>query len=133
MPTSEMNGTGVSRARVVVVGAGVSGLGTAIGLQRRGCEDFVVLERGADVGGTWWHNTYLGCRCDTPSRLYSFAFAPNPDWSETYARQPEIQAYLRGVAEREGSSSGSASASNSPARAGTRTTVSGTWRPRTDR
>ena len=86
----------------MIVGAGFSGLGMAIGLKRRGVEDFVVLERGADVGGTWWHNTYPGCRCDTPSRLYSFAFAPNAGWSETYARQPEIQAYLRGVAEREG-------------------------------
>ena len=95
-------GAGRDGAGVVVVGAGFSGLGTAIGLKRRGFEEFVVLERGADVGGTWWQNTYPGCRCDTPSRLYSFASAPNPGWSETYARQPEIQAYLRGVAEREG-------------------------------
>ena len=96
------NGTGREHRQVVIVGAGFSGLGMAIALKRNGIDDFVVLERGADVGGTWWHNTYPGCRCDTPSRLYSFAFAPNSGWSETYARQAEIQAYLRAVAEREG-------------------------------
>ncbi|WP_409185935.1 alpha/beta fold hydrolase [Amycolatopsis sp. VS8301801F10] len=85
----------------LIVGAGFSGLGMAIRLKRDGIHDFAVLERATDVGGTWFANTYPGCRCDTPSRLYSFAFAPNPDWTETYARQPEIHAYLRRLAERE--------------------------------
>ncbi|MGH9273307.1 MAG: flavin-containing monooxygenase, partial [Acidimicrobiales bacterium] len=52
-----------------------------------------------DIGGTWRDNTYPGCRCDVPSPLYSLSFAPNPDWSELYSPQPEIQAYLRKVAD----------------------------------
>jgi cation diffusion facilitator CzcD-associated flavoprotein CzcO len=56
-----------------------------------------VLERGAGVGGTWHFNTYPGCACDVPSHLYSFSFAPNPGWSRTYSRQPEIRDYLERV------------------------------------
>ncbi len=85
--------------RVAIVGAGFGGLGTAARLKERGDEDFVVLERRDDVGGTWLANAYPGCRCDIPSHLYSFSFAPNPEWSETYSPQPEIWAYLRRVAE----------------------------------
>jgi cation diffusion facilitator CzcD-associated flavoprotein CzcO len=81
--------------RIVIVGAGFSGLGAAIRLKQAGIEGFVVLERGEDVGGTWNFNTYPGCQCDIPSHLYSFSFAPNPDWSRTYSKQPEIWEYLR--------------------------------------
>jgi cation diffusion facilitator CzcD-associated flavoprotein CzcO len=84
-------------SRIVIVGAGFSGLGMAIGLKQRGIEDFVVLERASEVGGTWHYNTYPGCRCDVPSHLYSFSFAPNPEWSQTYSSQPEIREYLRRV------------------------------------
>jgi len=94
---SEQHGTVVD---VAIVGAGFSGLGTAIRLRRDGIEDFVVLERHEDVGGTWWANTYPGCACDVPSHLYSFSFAPNPEWSQTYSPQPEIRAYLQRCAER---------------------------------
>ncbi len=80
---------------VLIVGAGFSGLGTAIRLRQEGYTDFVVLERGDDVGGTWHFNTYPGCGCDVPSHLYSFSFAPNPDWTRTYSRQPEIRDYLQ--------------------------------------
>ena len=62
----------------------------------------MVLERGDDVGGTWHFNTYPGCGCDVPSHLYSFSFAPNPKWTRTYSRQPEIRDYLRGCADRFG-------------------------------
>ena len=72
--------------------------------------DHVVLERADDVGGTWRDNTYPGCRCDVPSHLYSFSFAPNPEWTETYSPQPEIRAYLRRTAEEHGVSTASASA-----------------------
>src|SRR5215207_3668793 len=85
---------------VAIIGSGFSGLGMAIRLRQEGIEDFVVLERAADVGGTWWANTYPGCACDVPSHLYSFSFALNPDWSQTYSTQPEIRDYLRGVVER---------------------------------
>jgi cation diffusion facilitator CzcD-associated flavoprotein CzcO len=61
-----------------------------------------VLERNEGVGGTWWANTYPGCACDVPSHLYSFSFAPNPDWTRTYSRQPEIRDYLRRVVEEHG-------------------------------
>jgi cation diffusion facilitator CzcD-associated flavoprotein CzcO len=87
---------------IAIVGAGFSGLGMAIRLRQQGREDFVVLERGSDVGGTWHFNTYPGCACDVPSHLYSFSFAPNPGWSQTYSRQPEIRKYLRDCADRFG-------------------------------
>jgi hypothetical protein len=87
---------------VAIVGSGFSGLGMAIRLKEEGIEDFVVLERAAEVGGTWHHNTYPGCGCDVPSHLYSFSFAPNPAWTRTYSRQPEIRAYLRDCTERYG-------------------------------
>ncbi|MEA2444149.1 MAG: hypothetical protein QOJ12_1441 [Thermoleophilales bacterium] len=87
---------------IAIVGSGFSGLGTAIQLKRAGRDDFVVLERAEEVGGTWWANTYPGCACDVPSHLYSFSFAPNPDWTETYSRQPEIRDYLIDCADRFG-------------------------------
>jgi cation diffusion facilitator CzcD-associated flavoprotein CzcO len=85
----------------VIVGAGFGGLCTALKLQEDGETDFVVLEKGADVGGTWRDNTYPGATCDVPSQLYSFSFAPH-DWSNSYSPQPEIQDYIRSVAERSG-------------------------------
>ena len=81
-----------------VIGAGFAGLCTAIKLQEDGETDFVVVEKGSDVGGTWRDNTYPGAACDVPSQLYSFSFAPNPDWSMSFSPQPEIQGYLRKVA-----------------------------------
>ncbi|KQS66371.1 NAD(P)/FAD-dependent oxidoreductase [Modestobacter sp. Leaf380] len=86
--------------RVAVIGSGFAGLGMAIRMREMGIEDFVVLERGPDVGGTWRDNTYPGAACDVQSNLYSFSFAPNPDWPRTYSEQPEILAYLQGVAAR---------------------------------
>lgn len=86
---------------IAIVGAGFSGIAMAVKLMEDG-EDFVILERGPDVGGTWRDNSYPGCACDVPSHLYSFSFAPNPEWSSTFSPQPEIQAYLRKVAEDEG-------------------------------
>ncbi len=88
--------------RVAIVGSGFAGLGMAIKLKQAGIEDFVVLERTGDVGGTWHVNTYPGCQCDIPSHLYSFSFAPNPDWSRTYSLQPEIWEYLRRVSREQG-------------------------------
>jgi cation diffusion facilitator CzcD-associated flavoprotein CzcO len=83
---------------VVVIGAGASGIGAAVRLRQQGVTDFVVLEKGAGIGGTWRDNTYPGCACDVPSRLYSYSFAPNPDWSRVFAAQPEILAYLQDTA-----------------------------------
>src|ERR671921_1072931 len=88
-----------AEADVAIVGAGFSGLAMSIKLSELGIDDHVVLERGEKVGGTWWFNTYPGCGCDVPSHLYSFSFAPNPEWTRTYSRQAEIEAYLQRVAE----------------------------------
>lgn len=87
---------------VAIVGSGFSGLGMAIDLKRRGQDDFVVLERADSVGGTWRDNRYPGCACDVPAPLYSFSFAPNPDWSSLYAGQEEIRAYLEDCTDRFG-------------------------------
>src|SRR6476620_1551561 len=83
---------------IVVIGAGFAGIGLAVKLREAGFRDFVILERGSDLGGTWSANTYPGCACDVPSMLYSYSFAPNPSWSRRYGTQPEILDYLRGVA-----------------------------------
>jgi cyclohexanone monooxygenase len=86
----------------LVIGAGFAGLGTAIKLDEDGETDFLVVEKGSDVGGTWRDNTYPGAACDVPSQLYSYSFAPNPDWSMSFSPQAEIQAYIRRVAEGSG-------------------------------
>ena len=100
---SEAGGNGAGpHVRIAVLGAGFSGLGMSIRLKRAGIDDFVVLERAEQVGGTWHYNTYPGCQCDVPSHLYSFSFALNPDWSRTYSTQPEIWKYLRDCADRYG-------------------------------
>ncbi len=100
MPSAEEGGT--RRVHIAILGTGFSGLGMAIELRRHGYTDFVVIERKEDMGGTWHDNTYPGCACDIPSHLYSFSFAPNPNWSRWYSPQHEIQAYLRDCAQRFG-------------------------------
>src|SRR5438067_6393639 len=82
---------------VVIVGSGFAGLAAAIRCKQAGRE-FVLLERAHDVAGTWRDNSYPGCRCDVPSHLYSYSFAPTPDWSSAFSPQDEIYDYLRGVA-----------------------------------
>ena len=86
--------------RVAIIGAGLGGIGAGIRLRGVGVTDFVILERAGSVGGTWRDNTYPGCACDIPSHLYSFSFAPNPDWSHSFSRQPEIWRYLEDVTDR---------------------------------
>lgn len=85
--------------RVAVIGSGFGGLGAAVRLRREGITDFVVLERADSVGGTWRDNSYPGCACDVPSHLYSFSFAPNPEWPRTFSGQQHIRAYLEHVAD----------------------------------
>ncbi len=87
---------------VVVVGAGFAGLGMAIRLRQAGLDDFVVLEKATEIGGTWRDNTYPGCACDIPAALYSFSFAPFGDWSRRYPSQAEIQRYLLDCVDRFG-------------------------------
>ncbi|HEX4220451.1 MAG TPA: NAD(P)/FAD-dependent oxidoreductase, partial [Acidimicrobiales bacterium] len=85
---------------MAIVGAGLAGIGMAIRLRQQSIEDFVILEREDDLGGTWYVNTYPGCQCDVPSVLYSFSFAPNPNWTRSFAPQPEIEEYIRTCATR---------------------------------
>jgi cation diffusion facilitator CzcD-associated flavoprotein CzcO len=87
---------------IAIIGAGFSGLGMAMELRKAGQEDFVVLERADDLGGTWRDNTYPGCACDIPSVLYSWTKEQNPDWTTAFAGQPEIWDYMREVVSRHG-------------------------------
>ncbi|MBV9309841.1 MAG: NAD(P)/FAD-dependent oxidoreductase [Solirubrobacterales bacterium] len=87
---------------IAIVGAGFSGLGMAMALKDDGFEDFVVLERADDLGGTWRDNTYPGCACDIPSVLYSWSDAQNPRWSRAFAGQQEIWGYMREEVQRRG-------------------------------
>jgi len=88
--------------RVAIVGSGFAGLGCAIRLRQSGMEDFVVLERADDLGGTWRDNDYPGCACDVASHMYSFSFAPNPTWTRAYSGQREIWEYMQDCATRFG-------------------------------
>jgi cation diffusion facilitator CzcD-associated flavoprotein CzcO len=87
---------------VLIVGSGFAGLGAAIRLAKDGRDDFLVLERGTEVGGTWRDNTYPGAACDVPSHLYSYSFELNPYWSRSFSPQGEIQNYLRTTAAKYG-------------------------------
>jgi cation diffusion facilitator CzcD-associated flavoprotein CzcO len=101
-PPGSAPAAGSDEVDIAIVGSGFSGLAMAYRLRRDGIEDFVLLEKSTDVGGTWSDNDYPGCACDVPSHVYSFSFAPNPDWSTTYSPQAEIRDYIRAVADREG-------------------------------
>ena len=130
MTVTSSNGGPVPRhTRIGILGAGFGGLGLAIRLKQAGINDFVVWERDPEVGGTWWANTYPGCQCDIPSHLYSFSFAPNPEWTRTYPLQPEIQEYLRECTDRFGCATTSGSAASDQRANGTRPRACGVSRP----
>jgi cation diffusion facilitator CzcD-associated flavoprotein CzcO len=88
--------------QVAIAGTGFAGLGAAIRLKQSGFDDFALFERAGEVGGVWRDNTYPGCACDVESHLYSFSFAPNSEWTRSYAPSAEIRDYLRGCALRFG-------------------------------
>ncbi|MDB9786846.1 NAD(P)/FAD-dependent oxidoreductase [Bacteriovoracaceae bacterium] len=83
---------------ICVVGGGFGGVAMGLKLRERGFRNFVILEKNESVGGAWLLNTYPGCACDIPSHLYSLSQAPNPNWSKSYASQPEILEYIQNVA-----------------------------------
>lgn len=85
---------------IAIIGAGFGGICLAIKLREAGIHDFTIIERANGLGGTWKLNNYPGCACDVPSTLYSYSFAPNPEWSRKFGTQPEILDYLRHTAER---------------------------------
>ncbi|MFC3849899.1 flavin-containing monooxygenase [Corynebacterium hansenii] len=92
----------VQEIGVLIVGAGFSGLAAGTRLRKAGIEDFRIIDRGHDVGGTWRDNTYPGAACDVPSHLYSLSFAQEFDWSRSFGTQPEIAEYQRSVAVEQG-------------------------------
>jgi cation diffusion facilitator CzcD-associated flavoprotein CzcO len=88
--------------RFLIIGAGMSGILSAIKLQEAGLHDFAVYEKAESLGGTWRENTYPGIACDVPSHFYSYSFALNPEWSQRFAPGAEIRAYFEDVARRYG-------------------------------
>jgi cation diffusion facilitator CzcD-associated flavoprotein CzcO/acetyl esterase/lipase len=93
---------GPRRHQVLVLGGGMSGLCMAIRLKRAGVHDFVVLEKSAGLGGTWWDNRYPGAHVDVPAPLYSFSFQPWHRWRRRFAAAAEIQSYMEYCARRFG-------------------------------
>ncbi len=87
-----------SRPSVVIIGAGLGGLGTAIELRRHGFRELTILEKAAAIGGTWHYNRYPLCACDVPSHLYSYSFAQRRDWSRICSPREEILSYIEQVA-----------------------------------
>lgn len=85
---------------VAIIGAGLGGIGMGIALRRAGIEDFVLLDRAADVGGTWRDNTYPGIAVDIPAQAYQFSYATKPDWSRVFARGAEVKAYIDWLVDR---------------------------------
>lgn len=89
--------TAFRTVEMAIVGAGFGGLGMAIRQLQQGNKDFVIIEKGADVGGTWHENHYPGAACDVQSHMYSFSFAPKTDWTQRYAGWQEIHQYIKDV------------------------------------
>ncbi len=86
--------------RVIIIGAGMAGILSAIRLREYGYDNFVIYEKSDRVGGTWRENTYPGLACDVPAHLYTYSFEPNPNWSRTFATGPEIFDYFAHVAKK---------------------------------
>jgi len=97
-----MSRNGKQDVRIAIIGAGPGGICMGIKLKEAGFDDFVVLEKGDGLGGTWYHNRYPGCECDIASHLYSYSFEIKTDWSKPFGPQPEILAYVQHCAEKYG-------------------------------
>ncbi len=101
-PAAPSTSSAVTNVDVLIVGAGFSGLCMGIKLLEAGMNSFLIIEKSADIGGTWWENRYPGCACDIPSHLYSFSFAPSTEWTRMYPGQKEIHDYLKRCVEHYG-------------------------------
>lgn len=86
--------------KIIIVGAGMTGILLTIKLREAGISDITVLEKAAKVGGTWRENRYPGVACDVPAHMYTYSFEYNPEWSDFFAKGDEIQAYFEGVTEK---------------------------------
>jgi cation diffusion facilitator CzcD-associated flavoprotein CzcO len=95
-----MSGNQTIKTDVVIIGSGFSGLCVGIQLKKMNHQDFVILEKASQVGGTWRDNSYPGAACDVPSHLYSFSFEPNPNWSRVFPIQSEIADYMNACADK---------------------------------
>ncbi len=98
---AQVKGKGTA-ARLVIIGAGISGVLMAIKLLERGYRNIVILEKAAAMGGTWRDNVYPGVACDVAAHLYSYSFARNSDWRSRYAKGPDIWKYYHRVASQRG-------------------------------
>lgn len=87
--------------RVLIIGAGMSGILAAIRLKKAGIP-YIIVDKNSDVGGTWFENTYPGCRVDNPNHLYSYSFEPNYDWPQHYSTQDRLHEYFLRVADKYG-------------------------------
>ena len=101
MPTKEISQDGKAQKDVqyfetVIIGSGFSGLLAAIRLQKKRCNDFVLLERSPELGGTWQVNSYPGAEVDIPTSLYSISFIAYP-FRKTFAPQSELNAYMNHI------------------------------------
>jgi cation diffusion facilitator CzcD-associated flavoprotein CzcO len=85
---------------ILIIGAGFGGIAMAIALETAGMHDYVILERAEDVGGVWRDNSYPGAACDVVSRIYSYSYDQDYEWSTLFAPQPEILAYIHKVVDR---------------------------------
>lgn len=94
--------SGAIHTETLVIGSGFSGIGMGIALLKDGRNDFLILEKAGEVGGTWRDNTYPGAACDVPTHLYSFSFEPRSNWKQLWSYQPEIFDYLKEVADKYG-------------------------------
>ena len=90
----EMNNTLPKYTDTVIIGAGLGGLAMGIGMQKKGLNDYIIIEKSTEVGGTWRDNSYPGCACDVQSHLYSYSFTNKSDWTKRYAPWNEIQQYI---------------------------------------
>lgn len=93
---------GHTSRRIAIIGGGPGGICAGIKLKAAGYDDFIIIEKSAGVGGTWYNTRYPGLTCDVKSVLYSFSFEPNPHWTNAYAGQPEILEYMDNVATKYG-------------------------------
>lgn len=87
---------------VVIIGAGMTGILMTIKLREAGITNITILEKKDNLGGTWRENTYPGVACDVPSYMYTYSFEPNAEWSNRFARGPEIQEYFERVGRKYG-------------------------------
>lgn len=90
------------RYDAVIVGAGFAGIGAGIQLKRMGIDNFVIVDREDDLGGTWYVNHYPGLAVDVPTTTYSYFFEPNPNWSRLFSTGAEIKKYADDVADKYG-------------------------------